>query len=173
MFQHTAARRRLALLYFMIQAAFTVSTHSRPKAADVYPWRRLIVHLFQHTAARRRLAYRNENRNFQDWFQHTAARRRLLAEVAKVGRQAVSTHSRPKAAAMLYQGLFLRYKFQHTAARRRLFSTRWLADGLGEFQHTAARRRLPIGWLIALLANWFQHTAARRRLKAPDCMAER
>ena len=86
---------------------------------------------------------------------------------------------------MLYQGLFLRYKFQHTAARRRLdcgagsnktfgsFNTQPPEGGCflaahkacnETFQHTAARRRLLSEQDIKFPELEFQHTAARRRL---------
>ena len=80
MFQHTAARRRLAgelEKYFHNTA---VSTHSRPKAADNPSYNNLRKRLFQHTAARRRL------------------HNRLLFDC----RRSVSTHSRPKAAALTF-----------------------------------------------------------------------
>ena len=58
-FQHTAARRRLALIIKIL----------------------IIALRFQHTAARRRLAKEYELVISPDLFQHTAARRRLgLAE---------------------------------------------------------------------------------------------
>ena len=81
----------------------------------------------------------------------------------------VSTHSRPKAAAIDFNSLAVQFEFQHTAARRRLYlsnavlySTRgfntqppeggWLLllSGIGEqrFQHTAARRRLRSGFIF-------------------------
>ena len=54
-------------------------------------------------------------------FQHTAARRRLLKyNPAIIKMFDVSTHSRPKAAALIYIKLNQSTKFQHTAARRRL-----------------------------------------------------
>ena len=57
-FQHTAARRRLDLMINKMHALMRVSTHSRPKAAG---WLRLLQYLehksFQHTAARRRLVF--------------------------------------------------------------------------------------------------------------------
>ena len=100
MFQHTAARRRLAamMVYKTVnsmvsthsrpkaagyqrktrRASPRVSTHSRPKAAGVVAfeeqkkWQQ-----FQHTAARRRLAARKSADCARCLFQHTAARRRL------------------------------------------------------------------------------------------------
>ena len=80
----------------------TVSTHSRPKAAAFKRAVRLVkIKLFQHTAARRRL----QNEQYSDgvrWlFQHTAARRRLLLKLIYFYKdRLVSTHSRPKAAAI-------------------------------------------------------------------------
>ena len=58
--------------------------------------------MFQHTAARRRLPkYRKSHVAPPFKFQHTAARRRLpLTPKRNVVRSIVSTHSRPKAAAL-------------------------------------------------------------------------
>ena len=75
-----------------------VSTHSRPKAAELNKHRTAAVLPFQHTAARRRLL-------------KTPDTRRPLP---------VSTHSRPKAAGFVYVVSKLCIPFQHTAARRRL-----------------------------------------------------
>ena len=59
--------------------------------------------LFQHTAARRRLRELNIWRTMLDLFQHTAARRRLQPVAATLFCCiTVSTHSRPKAAAIRY-----------------------------------------------------------------------
>ena len=77
MFQHTAARRRLAKIR----------------------WKHNILKLFQHTAARRRLGRGNKVSFGEFGFQHTAARRRLGKRCSFRPRQHfVSTHSRPKAA---------------------------------------------------------------------------
>ena len=121
-FQHTAARRRLANhnKYSLLHSP--VSTHSRPKAAGPDPlvhkspsngfntqppeggWPRVVEHAahffgFQHTAARRRLAYTLPLPLMTVLFQHTAARRRLVDALAIYNvLKAVSTHSRPKAA---------------------------------------------------------------------------
>ncbi len=76
----------------------------------------------------------------------------------------VSTHSRPKAAAIFVEIVLVIFLFQHTAARRRLHKSLSPLISSGEFQHTAARRRL----LKSCVGNFgtptFQHTAARRRL---------
>ena len=190
LFQHTAARRRLATatpcLYtdttcFNTQppeggwvseanrprTSSAVSTHSRPKAAGVVRLLPLTsANAFQHTAARRRLVLPSFQAKRRKQFQHTAARRRL----GPVCRQ--------------YRQL---QRFQHTAARRRLacrltdsisqgsFNTQppeggWRINSCTsafghKFQHTAARRRLDgvrFGLPTGLM---FQHTAARRRLE--------
>ena len=58
--------------------------------------------MFQHTAARRRLQLHFLSPNLDNKFQHTAARRRLPLHVkCKSGDKVVSTHSRPKAAAIV------------------------------------------------------------------------
>ena len=54
----------------------------------------------------------------------------------------VSTHSRPKAAALARAGIDKDKAFQHTAARRRLQGYQVLHVVCALFQHTAARRRL-------------------------------
>ena len=77
----------------------------------------------------------------------------------------VSTHSRPKAAAVnsVIPTSFV-FGFQHTAARRRLPPTIGTMPPLLGFQHTAARRRLQSKASKIKSKSWFQHTAARRRL---------
>ena len=76
-FQHTAARRRLALMDFASGNDISVSTHSRPKAAGILSVRLTRRKKFQHTAARRRLGKFWRSKHTAVWFQHTAARRRL------------------------------------------------------------------------------------------------
>ena len=85
-----------------------VSTHSRPKAAARTDQLVGFPPLFQHTAARRRLPSYVSKAKKDEGFQHTAARRRLLSmfDVAHTA-SLVSTHSRPKAAALFYKLLFL------------------------------------------------------------------
>ena len=64
LFQHTAARRRLAVDMIDDVANKTVSTHSRPKAAGYYLHPKFLFLLqFQHTAARRRLESVMEHEN--------------------------------------------------------------------------------------------------------------
>ena len=165
-FQHTAARRRLVAVCGKNCQSLPVSTHSRPKAAGSWLKRffkrkncfntqppeggwewikeaRKHIGLFQHTAARRRLGIEAVSVAWDGLFQHTAARRRLAANEKSVEFACkVSTHSRPKAAGALSDGL----------------------HGLLLFQHTAARRRLVLEDGGILIFKWFQHTAARRRL---------
>ena len=76
-FQHTAARRRLEYVDSMIERAIKVSTHSRPKAAGNLLAQLKPSHSFQHTAARRRLDMQMSYWKLNMLFQHTAARRRL------------------------------------------------------------------------------------------------
>ena len=118
-FQHTAAQRRLRLLFFHRRPLDGVSTHSRPKAAAQ---QNQAVELTQHTAARRRLRDTYGIKKACDGFQHTAARRRLRAiKEGFMNTLAVSTHSRTKAAAFsCFLHKKVSCKFQHTAARRRL-----------------------------------------------------
>ena len=123
MFQHTAARRRLAP-----------------------DWQRQFYDVeFQHTAPPEGGWRRYGGTQYaQEEFQHTAARRRLgyllQAGIAPVG---VSTHSRPKAAGMrLIISPCATPWFQHTAARRRLVRGKNFQHLKILFQHTAARRRL-------------------------------
>ena len=99
MFQHTAARRRLAC-----GVSFIFS----------FLW-------FQHTAARRRLAKLIARDQIGKLFQHTAARRRLaMPQPTTPTAPVVSTHSRPKAAGTPKAATSTLKSFQHTAARRRL-----------------------------------------------------
>ena len=84
--------------------------------------------------------------------------------LAKYIPEEVSTHSRPKAAAVSILPPLSTDMFQHTAARRRLVCNFSVATSESWFQHTAARRRLQYQVRCSLLARLFQHTAARRRL---------
>ena len=123
MFQHTAARRRLphhGRVGFVIGV---VSTHSRPKAAA----RDTLIHLrFQRSFNTQppEGGCMSAFSMFSEltMFQHTAARRRLRQQhSAFVLIKAVSTHSRPKAAARTRRTTLRKMSmFQHTAARRRL-----------------------------------------------------
>ena len=144
LFQHTAARRRLAGV--------------GKNTAQIL--------LFQHTAARRRLVtvLRNKksSNNVSTHSRPKAAGKLLDARHAS---PFVSTHSRPKAAGCMKLSVMARRcRFQHTAARRRLGTYSHGTHPHQEFQHTAARRRLAEKQEAYWRAFEFQHTAARRRL---------
>ena len=122
LFQHTAARRRLLAFQSAQTLVYSVSTHSRPKAA----------------------AYVRSPHKSQ---LHVSTHSRPKADAAMVGNFSypltVSTHSRPKADAHAppYRPSFC-CTFQHTAARRRLHCYYSPIATKHRFQHTAARRRL-------------------------------
>ena len=75
-------------------------------------------------------------------FQHTAARRRLITSFSHAVQCVVSTHSRPKAAAVVIilstPALYVSTHSRPKAAVKRAACT----SGGQKFQHTAARRRL-------------------------------
>ena len=124
-FQYTAARRRLRHKTAPVADTGKVSTHSRPKAAAPAAMRFLRLALSFNTQPPEGGCVPNPPRqSWHRWFQHTAARRRLPRFRAQLGTgAAVSTHSRPKAAANLRCSVnIIKQTFQHTAARRRLLS---------------------------------------------------
>ena len=122
MFQHTAARRRLPSGSEMAIPKFTVSTHSRPKAAAESCAIPCLCNLFQHTAARRRLHVQDSQL-----------------------RSLISFNTQPPEGGCigLYSPFLGLTRFQHTAARRRLHQDMIRHYLSLMFQHTAARRRLP------------------------------
>ena len=147
-FQHTAARRRLALSANAALAVIGVSTHSRPKAAG--PTIR--------TGYRRLLGFNTQPPeggwlSLQDFlifvlvFQHTAARRRLGRRCLPLS-TAIST-------------------FQHTAARRRLGSRKMLTPLRSSFNTQPPEGGWQCQKKMPKHIQKFQHTAARRRLD--DC----
>ena len=143
LFQHTAARRRLAALSprthplpnrFNTQppeggwgnfrrdvAVVLVSTHSRPKAAGQPLGFFSVAVKFQHTAARRRLVRHLTAEAACAVFQHTAARRRL-GKVGVVIDTAECFNTQPPEGGWgdILQSYKPCFRFQHTAARRRL-----------------------------------------------------
>ena len=142
-FQHTAARRRLAA--------------AQPLAGS--------MSLFQHTAARRRLDPCDERQSDLQCF-NTQPPEGGWIFAAPVGKSngTVSTHSRPKAAGTRRKKSCPSALFQHTAARRRLAH-------LHQRQHDGVcfNTQPPEGgWLKRASSptsrSTFQHTAARRRL---------
>ena len=144
MFQHTAARRRLANRIVRDKYNAVVSTHSRPKAAGR-----------QNSQMRQRIRVSTHSRpkaaggaligsNSDDW--------------------GFNTQPPEGGWKLLNVSLWLYRLFQHTAARRRL--------DISRFQ-TACQRGFntqpPEGgwWMMCIFPRCsakFQHTAARRRL---------
>ena len=121
LFQHTAARRRLAWLHRNSVRCGRVSTHSRPKAAGIslftiYNYRRVSTHsrpkaagdtgaidqamplAFQHTAARRRLATSRRVSVGSVSFNTQPPEGGWTKQSKQSIYGTVSTHSRPKAA---------------------------------------------------------------------------
>ena len=118
MFQLTAARRRLANGFVGNEAAWLVSTHSRPKAAGLASRRsgcdwpsfnsqppeggwfcamrgHRCIHGFQLTAARRRLGIINTIFTANNMFQLTAARRRLDQSLKIIMPMIIGFNSQP------------------------------------------------------------------------------
>ena len=163
----------------------SVSTHSRPKAAE--PVRRAKGHPagFQHTAARRRLLRQTPSATAQGCF-NTQPPEGGCSKVMLPGWcSGVSTHSRPKAAVALSCRARWIWRFQHTAARRRLTGCKRSLFFCWVSTHSRPKAAGPSilppkacccsfntqppegGWdgeSVAQVAFWFQHTAARRRL---------
>ena len=123
-------------------------------------------------------------------FQHTAARRRLPANSSVAPTRSVSTHSRPKAAALRLRAARMVGWFQHTAARRRLLHRSGGNVFIGMVS-THSRPKAAVcaffGVLVSMTVSThsrpkaaarstghnrpsrvFQHTAARRRLVTAD-----
>ena len=146
MFQHTAARRRLAQVKGRASRKICVSTHSRPKAAG----RLIDVHLrglIVSTHSRPKAAGRKRRLTVQPLqFQHTAARRRLAGSLGAGFPTFGSFNTQPPEGGWAWraQEKDATAKFQHTAARRRLGLVTGYGEGENRFQHTAARRRLAV-----------------------------
>ena len=186
-----------------------VSTHSRPKAAGNILLCQPISLAFQHTAARRRLDVRqsllilhcfNTQPPEGGWltddglegmsrvFQHTAARRRLVFYSYRfITCMDVSTHSRPKAAGILFVSVYYLYGCFNTQPPEGGWVDEFLiqqhnqvsthsrpkAAGLsrqriGQLYNCFNTQPPEGGWVFRLIfaavRQWFQHTAARRRL---------
>ena len=144
LFQHTAARRRLARLirFGLLWAGFNTQPPEGgwPDGAGFF--RHAVS--FQHTAARRRLVRRLEELGIISVFQHTAARRRLAHVRAALNARRCSFNTQPPEGGWDYelQEARIAIMFQHTAARRRLALSGARPIAHAMFQHTAARRRL-------------------------------
>ena len=143
-FQHTAARRRLAERKIIAFAGVK----------------------FQHTAARRRLVMLTVRKHPHFCFNTQPPEGGWRDGQARLDCR-WSFNTQPPEGGWVYAAAVFNHgtAFQHTAARRRLDGCSRLQVLNQEFQHTAARRRLvPSG--MALSSNpRFQHTAARRRLE--------
>ena len=143
MFQHAAARRRLA-------------------HREEY---RRIVFMFQHAAARRRLAIQLEAVAVRYLFQHAAARRRLGDKIHYFI-NIISFNTQPPEGGWLPSLWLTRH---HRRFNTQPPEGGW-AEGFkrakesGKFQHAAARRRLDAARTASLCGLLFQHAAARRRL---------
>ena len=163
MFQHTAARRRLAVLSVLIQIRLCFNT--QPPEGGCYD--DLSVEqqrLFQHTAARRRLHAPARQLRHRRRFNTQPPEGGCAHSFAKSQPEVVSTHSRPKAAVWLRRLLPNLTPFQHTAARRRLL-IRCTVD-TGRSVSTHSRPKAAANARVSLpIPCRFQHTAARRRLR--------
>ena len=144
MFQHTAARRRLAAKCRELKDIVGVSTHSRPKAAGIVEqWQARTVCRFNTQPPEggwyRKLAFPV----FYPLFQHTAARRRLVSWFENQIKECdVSTHSRPKAAGLMYDGYIEAGKVSTHSRPKAAGTSKGITMSFALFQHTAARRRL-------------------------------
>ena len=166
-FQHTAARRRLELMFYCQVMQELVSTHSRPKAAGrVRISTKPIFLWFQHTAARRRLADNWDTTAGELEFQHTAARRRLGQMAFNItALEAVSTHSRPKAAGManeFMRGVTVVSTHSRPKAAGRLKD--FIQTAMQSFNTQPPEGGWNLSELLPAKRHKFQHTAARRRL---------
>ena len=109
LFQHTAARRRLQDFLNKDPKKFTVSTHSRPKAAGATTIPLKAPTRFQHTAARRRLGCKNHTLpQNSEVSTHSRPKAAGIADRLDTLSLSVSTHSRPKAAGFSYSCYLLR-----------------------------------------------------------------
>ena len=191
MFQHTAARRRLAeaLRSYMVSSfntqppeggwfewgkdsSFIACFNTQPPEggwAIVWVFSALEIS-FQHTAARRRLGLGRLSNTATSKFQHTAARRRLDTRAQAISEaKQVSTHSRPKAAGCIFRHPNDNARVS-THSRPKAAGYRSVSPMLSTgFQHTAARRRLESKVTLTNGFLLFQHTAARRRLGIGRC----
>ena len=144
-FQHTAARRRLVMMIYQKAVYVRVSTHSRPKAAG-QGFFGYAVQIFCF----------NTQPPEGGW---------LLTSPNCFPFSCFNTQ--PPEGGWLGAGQtpLSGRKFQHTAARRRLDKEERVPRLLKLFQHTAARRRLAPKYSPGTVNTSFQHTAARRRLE--------
>ena len=121
-FQHTAARRRLAILLLMLSILKTVSTHSRPKAAgDCADCNRAGSGVSTHSRPKAAGAKAVILSSFRSVSTHSRPKAAGVHPLTDLPTTHVSTHSRPKAAGVQHHPARWPHRlFQHTAARRRL-----------------------------------------------------
>ena len=121
MFQHTAARRRLALRTAGAKSFVAVSTHSRPKAAGAFAHGATAPVRFQHTAARRRLVkFRHRMRERLRF--NTQPPEGGWRCLVRATYNSMCFNTQPPEGGWLLPSNMPKIKkwFQHTAARRRL-----------------------------------------------------
>ena len=166
LFQHTAARRRLASILVLCIFAYMFQHTAARRRLGGSSGGSNQPKKFQHTAARRRLGNGSHLlKCTHSLFQHTAARRRLVRfsifpscflgfntqppeggwvkdGSTNLYRKPVSTHSRPKAAGNQSNHFFP--LFQVSTHSRPKAAGNIIVDivPVRAFQHTAARRRL-------------------------------
>ncbi len=120
-FQHTAARRRLGHRAFAAVAVWRVSTHSRPKAAGfVNSFSRARVPRFNTQPPEDGCSALQRNNQICSCFNTQPPEDGCYIRANGHITSLVSTHSRPKTAAIVQIATKLVAEFQHTAARRRL-----------------------------------------------------
>ncbi len=141
-FQHTAARRRLRLPKH--DQSHSLGFNTQPPEGGWYEQLKTqkTAQKFQHTAARRRLCTVALLPSAVDCFNTQPPEGGWGLPVDVITLDAVSTHSRPKAAEPSWFTTTFTSVFQHTAARRRLLPDCSILGLNPAFQHTAARRRL-------------------------------
>ena len=165
LFQHTAARRRLARI-ITISSSEVRFQHTAARRRLVRLVSIIVVGLlFQHTAARRRLEPNSHSHQPKPQFQHTAARRRL--GVFRASRSNLrSFNTQPPEGGWIKPCLIL--------IKKRGFNTQppeggWhLPDGLDlSADNVSTHSRPKAAGKINTPSSSntrFQHTAARRRL---------
>ena len=168
MFQHTAARRRLASRQKRRTGHSLVSTHSRPKAAgkDQIP-KPCMWQVSTHSRPKAAGSLNQQTILFYKVSTHSRPKAAGDNAISSGAAIIVSTHSRPKAAGAAIVRPLILPKFQHTAARRRLDNELGMPIPKSQFQHTAARRRLgPID--EALLDSLLVSTHSRPKAAGVD-----
>ena len=153
LFQHTAARRRLLQQGRVIREPRRFQ-HTAARRRLLTKWLTYnLLSLFQHTAARRRLAGIASAFNTTAKFQHTAARRRLRHRCRAVGAEC-GFNTQPPEGGCIFGSNRPYFAQVSTHSRPKAAENPALPIRLMlEFQHTAARRRLPVRWL-GLVQTW-------------------